>query len=110
MDSPRTTPTNIPTAPALEKLQLEAYDEMASEVLNNICEELRERTGIVDVQIHHLVGDFNVSEDLVYVAVAGSHRTDVFPTLKEAVERYKKEATIWKKEYLITGEAYWVTE
>lgn len=95
---------------AVEKLQLEAYEERADEVLNDICEELRKRAGVIDVQIHHLIGEFNVSEELVYVVVAGAHRTDVFPALREAVERYKKEAPIWKKEYLNSGKSHWVSE
>ena len=98
----------------VKKLQLEAYEEKASRVLENICEELRERTGVIDVEIHHLLGEFEVGEDLVYVLVAGSHRRDVFPALEEAVERYKKEAPIFKKEYITDkgGEtnSYWVSE
>lgn len=98
----------------VQKLELEAYEENASKALTTICRDLRNKEGIVDVQIHHLVGEFNVGEDLVYVLVAGAHREHVFPVLREAVDRYKKEATIFKKEHIITkkGEniAYWVTE
>jgi len=98
----------------VKKLELEAYEEKANEALGNICKELKEREGVIDVQIHHFVGEFNVGEDLVYVVVAGAHRRSVFPVLEEAVERYKKEATIFKKEYVIdkTGatKSYWVSE
>lgn len=98
----------------VQKLELEAYEEKADEMLLNICDELRKKPNVVDVQIHHLLGDFNVGEDLVYVLVAGSHREDVFPVLEEAVERYKKEAPIFKKESVVTGKgrkrAYWLTE
>jgi molybdopterin synthase catalytic subunit len=97
----------------VEKLTLEAYEEKADEVLDKICEDLTQKPGIVDVQIHHLTGEFKVGDDLVYVAVAGSHRTQVFPVLREAVERYKSEAPIFKKEQ-VTGEKgkseYWVSE
>jgi molybdopterin synthase catalytic subunit len=97
----------------VEKLTLEAYEEKADEVLGKICDDLSQKPGIVDVQIHHLTGEFKVGDDLVYVAVAGSHRTQVFPVLREAVERYKSEAPIFKKEQ-ITGEKgkseYWVSE
>ena len=87
----------------VQRLELEAYEEKANEVLRGICDDLRRRSGIVDVQIHHLLGEFDVGEDLVYVLVAGSHRGSVFPVLEEAVERYKKEAPIFKKEQLVTG-------
>ena len=79
-----------------------------------ISEDLTQKPGIVNVQIHHLLGEFNVGDDLVYVAVAGAHRTDVFPVLREAVERYKSEAPVFKKEHIITRKAhtseYWVSE
>jgi molybdopterin synthase catalytic subunit len=98
----------------VKELELEAYKEKADEVLRNICRELQAREGIVDVQIHHFAGKFQVGEELVYVLVAGSHRSQVFPVLEEAVERYKKEAPIFKKE-TITDEkgvvkSYWVSE
>lgn len=98
----------------VQKLLLEAYEEKANEVLASICSDLKKRKGIVDVQIHHLLGKFSVGEDLVYVLVAGSRRKDVFPVLEEAVDRYKKEAPIFKKEHSISKNgkrsAYWTTE
>lgn len=98
----------------VKKLELDAYEEKANEVLDQICRELRNRTGVIDVQIHHFVGDFSVGEDLVYVLVAGSHRKNVFPVLEEAVERYKREAPIFKKEYVVDEggklKSYWVSE
>lgn len=98
----------------VQKLELEAYQEKANEVLTNICRDLKKKKGIVDVQIHHLLGEFNVGEELVYVLVAGAHRKYVFPVLEEAVERYKKEVPIFKKEYIVDERgkttAYWVTE
>jgi molybdopterin synthase catalytic subunit len=98
----------------VQKLELEAYTEKADRILASICKDLIARDGIVDVQIHHLVGTFEIGEELVYVAVAGGHRADVFSVLQEAVERYKHEAPIFKKEYVTdkkgTPKAYWVRE
>ena len=103
----------IESGEKVEKLTLEAYEEKADEILGKICDELAQKPGIVDVQIHHLTGEFKVGDDLVYVAVAGSHRTQVFPVLQEAVERYKSEAPIFKKESITTEKGkseYWVSE
>jgi len=98
----------------VQKLTLEAYEEKANEVLTKICDDLSKKPGIVDVQIHHLLGEFDIGEDLVYVLVAGSHRTDVFPVLQEAVERYKNEAPVFKKEQIIDAKGaateYWISE
>ena len=102
------------TGEKVQKLTLEAYEEKANEVLKTICDDLSKKPGIVNVQIHHLLGDFDVTEDMVYVSVAGSHRTDVFPVLEEAVERYKKEAPVFKKERITDAKGstneYWVSE
>jgi molybdopterin synthase catalytic subunit len=98
----------------VEGLELQAYEEEANKVLGGICEDLKKREGVVDVQIHHFVGEFSVGEDLVYVAVAGAHREHVFGVLQEAVERYKSEAPVFKKEHVVdekgTKESYWVSE
>ena len=98
----------------VEGLELESYEEEANNVLGVICENLKKREGIVDVQIHHFVGKFSVGEDLVYVVVAGGHRQKVFGVLEEAVERYKRETPVFKKEHIVdvTGakEEYWVSE
>jgi len=98
----------------VQKLTLEAYEEKANEVLEKICNDLQKKPSIVDVQIHHLLGEFNVGEDMVYVSVAGSHRTEVFSVLREAVERYKHEAPVFKKEQVVDAEGSihesWVSE
>jgi molybdopterin synthase catalytic subunit len=98
----------------VQKLTLEAYEEKANEVLEKICDDLVKTPGIVDVQIHHLLGEFSVGEDLVYVSVAGSHRAEVFTVLREAVERYKHEAPVFKKEQVIDAKGSasesWVSE
>jgi molybdopterin synthase catalytic subunit len=46
--------------------------------------------------------------------VAGGHRHNVFTVLEEAVERFKKEAPIFKKEQVTDKKgavkSYWVSE
>jgi molybdopterin synthase catalytic subunit len=98
----------------VQRLELEAYEERANKVLGDICDDLKKRDDIIDVQIHHFIGRFDLGEDLVYVVVAGGHRQNLFLVLQEAVERYKHEAPVFKKEHILkeTGgkEAYWVSE
>jgi molybdopterin synthase catalytic subunit len=98
----------------VQKLTLQAFEDKANDVLEKICYDLKQKQGIVDVQIHHLLGEFNVGEDLVYVSVAGSHRSEVFSVLREAVERYKHEVPVFKKEQIVDDKgvtkASWVSE
>jgi molybdopterin synthase catalytic subunit len=92
----------------VQKLELEAYEEAAEHALQTIADELRKEPGIVDVLIHHLIGTFTIGEEIVYVVVTGRSRKEVFSTLMTAVERYKHEVPLWKKEYLKDGKRYWV--
>ncbi len=92
------------------KLELESYEKVAERALQTISDELRKEPGIVDVLIHHLLGTFVIGEEMVYVVVTGKSRKKVFSTLMTAVERYKHEVPVWKKEYLKDGRNYWISE
>ncbi|HJH29088.1 MAG TPA: molybdopterin synthase [Methanosarcinaceae archaeon] len=88
-------------------LEFEKYEEMADASIERICTELKQKDGIIDVVIHHKTGRVEPGEDIVYIVVASSHRTQLFPVLSEAIERVKHEVPIWKKEITVDGE-FWV--
>ena len=92
------------------KLRIEAYKEQAEKSLQAISEDIRLMEGIIEVIIVHLVGEFSVGEEMVYVVIAGAHREESFNALITAVNRYKTEAPFWKKEYLSSGKSYWIEE
>jgi molybdopterin synthase catalytic subunit len=99
----------------VRKLEVEAYEEKAEAALSQIRSDLVKKKGIADIRIYHNIGEFEPGDDLVYVVVAGEHRDPVFNALRKAVERYKREAPFFKKEYVIdkvTGKetARWVEE
>lgn len=91
-------------------LELEAYESKAEEAMASIADDIASRSGIVDVLIHHIAGKLKQGELIMAVLVAGRSRKDVFPALIEAVERTKSVVPIWKKEFLTSGESYWVSE
>ena len=92
------------------KLKIEAHKDVAEKNLRLICDDLRKIEGIIEIIIVHLVGEFAVGEDMVYVVLAGAHREESFSTITEAINRYKKEAPVWKKEFLQSGKSYWSHE
>ena len=92
---------------SVRKLLVQAYKEEAEKSLEKIAREILAKPGIVDVRIHHVVGELEVGEPILYVVIAGSRRREVFESLREAVDRVKGEATIRKKEITDSGE-YWV--
>ncbi len=90
-----------------EFLEFEEYGGLALQKMNEICTGLKEKEGIIDVLMHHRTGIIKAGEDIVYIVVAASHREQLFPVLREAIERLKVEVPVWKKEHTLEGE-WWV--
>jgi len=90
-----------------EFLEFESHGELAQKKIDEICKDLKQKDGIVDVLMHHRTGIIATGEDIVYIAVAAGHREELFAVLREAIERLKVEVPIWKKEHTVEGE-WWV--
>ena len=92
----------------IRSLEIDAYEELANNSINKICKEIKEVPGIVDIVIVHFKGAFDIKDELVHVVVASSHREEGFKALRLAVEKYKKEIAVWKKEVFSDGSSEWV--
>ncbi len=88
----------------IRNLEYEAYEDVLEEKIGEIKERV-EKSG-VKVEIYHKRGIIMPREDIVYVAVMGKHRNDVWGPLKDTVELIKKELPIWKKEVFENGEIW----
>jgi molybdopterin synthase catalytic subunit len=92
------------------KLGIESYDEHASLTMKKISDEIKEKYDLSLARIYHFKGSFNIGEPLVFVIVAGKSRKQTFPALQEAIERYKKEPAMWKKEVYIDETWAWISD
>jgi len=88
-------------------LEYEAFAEMAETIFARIAAEASDRTAITGMAIHHRVGQLEVGEVSVAVAVAAEHRAAAFEACQFAVDQLKANAPIWKKEFTPDG-SYWV--
>ncbi|HVZ74591.1 MAG TPA: molybdenum cofactor biosynthesis protein MoaE [Polyangia bacterium] len=84
--------------PDVVRLEYEAYEEMAVEVLSEIAQELERELPGVRVAIHHRTGALSVGETAVVIAAAAPHRAEAFTACRAAIDRLKERAPIWKKE------------
>ena len=91
----------------VERLEYEAYAEMAEERMAEIAAHAVERHGLCSAAVEHRVGDVPLSEPSVIVAVSAAHRGEAFAGAREIIDRVKAEAPIWKKE-IEGGEGRWV--
>ena len=91
----------------VERLEYEAYAEMAEPKLAEIARGAVERYGLCAAAVEHRVGEVPLSEPSVAVAVSAPHRGEAFAGAREIIDRVKAEAPIWKKE-VEGGDARWV--
>jgi molybdopterin synthase catalytic subunit len=87
----------------VERLEYEAYREMAGPRIEQILRECVERHGLEAAAAEHRIGTVPLGEPSVIVAVSAAHRDEAFAGAREAIDRIKAEAPIWKKE--VEGEA-----
>jgi molybdopterin synthase catalytic subunit/molybdopterin converting factor small subunit len=92
---------------AVDALEYEAYVEMAGERITQILAEVKVRHALAAVAAEHRVGLVPLSQPSVVVAVSAPHRDAAFAGAREAIDRIKAEAPIWKKE-LEGGDGRWV--
>jgi MoaE-MoaD fusion protein len=91
----------------VERLEYEAYAEMAEERMRAIAAEALEAHGLCAVAVEHRVGDVPLSEPSVIVAASAPHRGEAFAGARAIIDRVKAEAPIWKKE-IEGGDERWV--
>jgi molybdopterin synthase catalytic subunit len=89
-------------------LDYDAYREMAEERMAAILADAVDRHGLLAAAAEHRVGRVPRGEPGVVVAVAAGHRGEAFEGAREAIDRIKAEAPIWKKELDAGGEGAWV--
>jgi cyclic pyranopterin phosphate synthase len=82
----------------VERLEYEAYTEMAEERIERILAEVTAKHGLEAAGAEHRIGPVPLGEPSVVVAVAAAHRGEAFAGAREAIDRIKAEAPIWKRE------------
>lgn len=91
----------------VERLDYEAYREMAEQRMAAILGECVERHRLEAAAAEHRVGTVPLGEPGVIVAASAAHRGEAFAGAREAIDRIKAEAPIWKRE-VGAGESRWV--
>ncbi|HEY2703182.1 MAG TPA: molybdopterin converting factor subunit 1 [Candidatus Dormibacteraeota bacterium] len=94
---------------AVERLEYEAYPEMAEPRMRLIGEEALRRTGATAVALWHRTGTLEIGEASVVVSASAPHRAEAFEACRYAIDTLKSDVPIWKKEHG-EGGAVWVDE
>ena len=81
----------------IEKLEMEAYEEMAQKELEKIVSEAEDKFG-TRVSAAHRIGMMNLNDVIVCIASSGSHRDEAFSSTRYVIDEIKKRLPLWKKE------------
>jgi molybdopterin synthase catalytic subunit len=88
---------------AVPRLDYEAYREMAGERIAAIALDCARRHGLCALAAEHRLGPVALGEPSVIVAASAPHRDEAFAAAREAIDRIKSEAPIWKVEVDAAG-------
>jgi molybdopterin synthase catalytic subunit len=88
---------------AVVGMSLEHYPGMTEKALAAIVDEARARWNIFDALVIHRVGDLAPTDQIVLVAVTGSHRGETFSACEFIMDYLKTRAPFWKREQTPDG-------
>ena len=91
-----------------ERLDYEAYREMAERRIAEILAACVARHGLEAAAAEHRIGAVPLGEARLIVAAAAAHRAEAFAGARDAIDRIKAEAPIWKRELGGDGVSRWV--
>jgi molybdopterin synthase catalytic subunit len=90
----------------VERLEYEAYAEMAGERIERILDECLREHGLEAAAAEHRVGSVPLGEPSVVVAVSAAHRGEAFEACRYAIDTLKRTVPVWKKEHFEDGEVW----
>ena len=88
------------------RLEYEAYEGMAEQVMAELAAELKARYELCEIAIHHRTGPVGIGEPSVVIAVSAPHRGDALAACKDAIDTLKQTVPLWKKELYEGGEEW----
>ncbi len=95
---------------AVRSLEYEAYAEMAEKKMAQIGEQVRQKFPIGKIAMIHRLGQLDIGESSIIIAVAAPHRHEAFEACAYAMDRVKEEVPVWKKEFFADGNDHWVNQ
>ena len=90
----------------VERLEYEAFAEMAEQLLAQLAADLTEKHRLCEVAIHHRVGVVEIGEPSVVIAVSAPHRAAALDACRDAIDTLKETIPLWKKEIYAGGEEW----
>ena len=89
-------------------LVYEAYQDMAVSKMEELVAQAKAKWPIMRCSVVHRVGQIDIGESSIAVAVGSPHRVDAFESASWLMDRLKEVVPIWKQEHWADGTQQWV--
>ncbi len=93
---------------SVDRLEYEAYPELANKEGARIVEAALEKFDVVEIVCQHRVGLLEIGGMAVWVGVCSEHRQAAFDACQFIIDQVKDTVPIWKREHYSTGKTEWV--
>ena len=91
---------------AVQSLDYEAHETMATSVLEQIADEVAARFGVDRLAIVHRTGEVPLGDASVAIVAVSPHRDAAFEAARYAIDETKARAPIWKAERFADGHVW----
>ncbi len=92
----------------VQGMNYEAYLGMAEERIKNIEITVKNIYNVKKIRIIHRIGDLNVGDTSIVIAIASPHSKDGFEACQFILDKIKQDVPIWKNEKMLNGSIKWV--
>jgi molybdopterin synthase catalytic subunit len=89
------------------RLSYSAHPSAAAE-LRRVCEKVAAEFDVSALAAVHRVGDLEIGELAVVVAVSCPHRAEAFTACRALIDQLKQTVPVWKQQLYTGGESEWV--
>jgi molybdopterin synthase catalytic subunit len=80
----------------------------ALDAMRAVADRVVERHAPLALAAVHRVGDLEIGDLAVVVAVSCAHRGDAFDAARQLIDDLKHEVPIWKRQRFLDGDSEWV--
>lgn len=81
----------------VESLEYEAYEPMASRMLERLAGDIVARHRLLGLRVEHSRGVVPVGRASLRVVIDGAHRAEALAAMGEFIDLLKRDVPIWKK-------------
>jgi molybdopterin synthase catalytic subunit len=92
---------------AVTRLSYSAHPTAAAE-LRRVAEKIAASHEVRALAAVHRVGDLEIGDLAVVVAVSSAHRAEAFEACRALIDTLKHEVPIWKQQWFADGSSEWV--